>query len=74
MVTVEFLGPIGLEPVSFEASTLRELSEMIKKEIPAVKDWLTSSAVALNDVLVESLDTKLSDGDRVSLIPPVCGG
>jgi molybdopterin synthase sulfur carrier subunit len=37
-------------------------------------EWLKNSAVAVNDTLVSSLDVKLKDGDKVSLLPPVCGG
>jgi len=36
--------------------------------------WLDSCAVAVNDTLVASLETVLNDGDKVSLLPPVCGG
>ncbi len=73
MVKVEFLGPIGKSPVEVEASSLADLAEILKKD-PEVARWLESSAVAVNDKVVESLDVKLHSGDRVSLLPPVCGG
>ncbi len=73
MVKVEFLGPIGKSPIEVDASTLAELAEILKKD-PEVAKWLENSAVAVNDTMVESLEMKLNSGDRVSLLPPVCGG
>ncbi len=74
MITVEFLGPIGIDPIHIEAKNIRELSLVVKERVPEVADWLASSAVAVNDKLVSSLDFELNSGDRVSLLPPVCGG
>ena len=73
MITVEFLGPIGRPPRKVEAKSLAELSETLKKD-PDIAKWLPQCAVAVNDTMVASLDTPLKDGDRVSLLPPVCGG
>jgi len=73
MIYVEFLGPIQKDSIEIEAVSLRELSDILSKD-EDVKEWLSSSAVAVNDTLVSSLDTKLKSGDRVSLLPPVCGG
>lgn len=74
MITVEFLGPIGLDNMNFEANTLAELSNILKSKVPEVSAWLSNSAVAVNDTIVKSLDIELKNGDRVSLLPPVCGG
>ncbi|MCF6206485.1 MAG: MoaD/ThiS family protein, partial [Sulfurovum sp.] len=30
--------------------------------------------VELNDTMVSDLSTPLKDGDRISILPPVCGG
>ncbi|WOE70188.1 MoaD/ThiS family protein [Hydrogenimonas thermophila] len=73
MVKVEFLGPIGKEPIEIDAKSLTEVAEILKKD-PEIKEWLEQSAVAVNDTMVNTLDIKLKDGDRVSLLPPVCGG
>jgi molybdopterin synthase sulfur carrier subunit len=73
MVTVEFLGPIKKEPMEFEIKTLEELSEKLKAD-ESLHPWLENSAVAINDVLVKDKSTILNDGDKVSLLPPVCGG
>ena len=73
MVKVEFLGPIGREPMEIEASSMAELSDILSRD-EELAGWLGSSAVALNDSMISSLDTKLVDGDRVSILPPVCGG
>ena len=73
MIKVEFLGPIGKSALELEITNLNELAAILQKD-EDVKDWLESCAVALNDTLVSSLDVALKDGDRVSLLPPVCGG
>ena len=73
MITIEFLGPIQKPSISIEAKSIREIAEVLKEDSDLV-DWLENSAVAVNDSLVSSLDTVLEDGDRVSLLPPVCGG
>lgn len=73
MVTIEFLGPIGKAPLSIEAASLRDVAEALKND-DEVGEWLDSCAVAVNDALVASLDMPLKNGDKVSLLPPVCGG
>jgi len=73
MVRVEFLGPIQKEALEIEAATLRDVAAALQSDAE-VKDWLESCAVAVNDTLVKSLDTVLKSGDKVSLLPPVCGG
>jgi len=73
LIRVEFLGPIGKPMLELEISNLNELA-VILQEDSEVKDWLQSCAVAVNDTLVNSLEMPLKDGDRVSLLPPVCGG
>ena len=73
MITVEFLGPIGKPKLELEISNLNELAVVLQED-SEVKDWLQSCAVAVNDTLVSSLEVPLKDGDRVSLLPPVCGG
>lgn len=73
MVTVEFLGPINKEAMKLEISTLNELSEILKNDAQ-VSTWLETCAVAINDTLICSKDIELKDGDKISLLPPVCGG
>ena len=73
MVKVEFLGPIGKAPMEIEADTLADVSAQLKED-SSLKQWLEKCAVALNDTMVNDLSTKLQDGDRVSILPPVCGG
>jgi molybdopterin synthase sulfur carrier subunit len=70
---VEFLGPIGIAPKELDVSSLEELSNILKKE-EGLEKWLENSAVAINDVLVKDKTVALNDGDKVSLLPPVCGG
>jgi len=73
MIRVEFLGPIGKESVEIDVKSLKELSVKLKED-KEVASWLDKSAVAINDNMVNNLDIELKDGDRVSILPPVCGG
>ena len=73
MVTIEFLGPIGKSPMEVDIKSLNQLSDILKSD-DSLKDWLQNSAVAVNDILVQDKSCPLKDGDKVSLLPPVCGG
>lgn len=73
MVTVEFLGPIGKEPLNLDIKNLNELSDILKQD-DSLTAWLENSAVAINDMMIKDKDYPLKDGDKVSLLPPVCGG
>lgn len=73
MIKVEFLGPMNKEAVEMEASTLADVSVKLKEDAN-LTEWLDKCAVALNDTMVNDLSTVLKDGDRVSILPPVCGG
>jgi len=73
MVRIEFLGPIQKEALELEITNLNELATLLQKD-KELHEWLQNSAVAVNDTLVSSLDYPLQDGDKVSLLPPVCGG
>ena len=73
MVKVEFLGPIKKEPMQIDITNLNQLSEILKEDTDLTQ-WLENSAVAINDVLVSKKDHILNDGDKISLLPPVCGG
>jgi len=73
MVKVEFLGPINKEPIELNVKSLEELSAILSQDESLTK-WLSNCAVAVNDKIVKELDTKLEDGDKISLLPPVCGG
>jgi len=73
MIKVEFLGPIQKPTLELEISNLNELAAILQKD-EEMHDWLANCAVAVNDTLVSSLECKLEDGDKVSLLPPVCGG
>lgn len=73
MVTIEFLGPINKKPLSLDIKNLSELSVILKDDAD-MRKWLENCAVAVNDTMVSSKDVELSSGDKVSLLPPVCGG
>lgn len=73
MVKVEFLGPINKDDLSLDVKTIEELSNILKQDVSLVS-WLESCAVAVNDTLINDKSFELKSGDRVSLLPPVCGG
>ena len=73
MITVDFLGPIQKDSLELDISNLSELATLLQ-ELPEMKEWLDNSAIAVNDTLVSSLNHVLKDGDKVSMLPPVCGG
>ncbi|AAW36123.1 MoaD/ThiS family protein [Campylobacter jejuni] len=73
MVKVEFLGPINKENLELEVKNLKELKEILQKD-ESLKEWLELCAVSLNDEIIFDENTKLKDGDKIALLPPVCGG
>jgi len=73
MVKVEFLGPIARDAIEIEATTLKEVSEYLKGDDSLV-NWLPKCAVAVNDMMISQLDTRLQEGDKITILPPVCGG
>lgn len=73
MVNIEFLGPINHDNMEVDISNLSELSVMLKDN-NEISTWLENCAVAVNDTLICSKDIALKSGDKVSLLPPVCGG
>lgn len=73
MVTVEFLGPMARPSMQLHAQTLKEVAQVLNEDT-TLKAWLESAAVAINDTLVSDINTKLQSGDKISLLPPVCGG
>ena len=73
MVIVEFLGPINKDDMKVDIKNLAELSEILKND-KEISSWLETCAVAINDTLICSKDVDLKDGDKISLLPPVCGG
>jgi molybdopterin synthase sulfur carrier subunit len=73
LARIEFLGPIAREPQEVEIRNLKELKEIFAKD-EKLKEWLKICAVAINDTLVNSLDVEIKPSDKISLLPPVCGG
>ena len=73
MIKVEFLGPIQKPSLELNISNLSELAIILQQD-QEMSEWLDNCAVAVNDTLVSSLEAPLKDGDKVSLLPPVCGG
>jgi len=73
LIRVEFLGPIQKDPLELDITNLNQLAKILQED-KELSQWLQNSAVAVNDTLVSSLDVELEDGDKVSLLPPVCGG
>jgi len=73
MSKVEFLGPLNRDSIEVDIKSLNELKELFKED-KELQEWLEICAVAVNDTLVISLDTPIKSNDKISLLPPVCGG
>jgi molybdopterin synthase sulfur carrier subunit len=73
MIKIEFLGPISVEPIEIEADSLQDVAKRLQS-IDEVSGWLDKCAVAVNDEMTNDLSRVLKSGDRVSILPPVCGG
>ena len=73
MIKVEFLGPIQKPTMELDISNLNQLAQILQEDA-FLSEWLDNCAVAVNDTLVASLEYALKDGDKISLLPPVCGG
>ena len=73
MVEIEFLGPIGRESLRLNANSLQEVKAELQKD-ESLREWLVNCAVAVNDKMIYDANFALKSGDRVSLLPPVCGG
>jgi molybdopterin synthase sulfur carrier subunit len=73
VVKVEFLGPINKDDLNLDITNLSQLSEILKND-NEVSTWLETCAVAINDTLISDKNIALNDGDKISLLPPVCGG
>ena len=72
-VKIEFLGPINKESINLDVSSLSELSTELKKDKDLLK-WLEISAISINDNMIKDINHPLNAGDRVCILPPVCGG
>ena len=73
MARIEFLGPIGREPMDIEIDNLKELKKIFSND-DDIGEWLKICAVAVNDTIINRLDTEIKPNDKISLLPPVCGG
>lgn len=73
MAKVEFLGPLGRPSIDVNICNLQELKSLFQDDTE-LQEWLAICAVAVNDTLVCSLDTPIKPEDKISLLPPVCGG
>lgn len=73
MVEIEFLGPIKMQNLKLEAANLGEVREELAK-FKELNEWLKICAVAVNGEIASALETPLKDGDKISILPPVCGG
>ncbi len=56
-----------------EGATLRDAWELLEREYPALGAHRASLRIARNGRLV-TLESGLSDGDEIAVLPPVGGG
>lgn len=73
MAKVEFLGPLARPSIEVDIANLQELKTYFQDDAE-LQNWLAICAVAVNDTLVCSLDMPITSNDKISLLPPVCGG
>ena len=73
MVIIEFLGPIAKENIELDIKTIKDLSTFMQSD-NSLKEWIDKCAIAVNDKIITDKNYILKDGDRVSILPPVCGG
>ncbi|MDT3328622.1 MoaD/ThiS family protein, partial [Campylobacter coli] len=64
---------VNKENLELKVKNLKELKEILQKD-ESLKEWLELCAVSLNDEIIFDENTKLKDGDKIALLPPVCGG
>ena len=63
----------GQESIEIEVKTLKDVADYLQN-VESVSSWLDKCAVAVNDEMTNDLAKVLKSGDRVSILPPVCGG
>lgn len=74
MIRVEFLGPLSTQvPLELEVRNMRELREVLAQKAELSK-WLQICAVAVNDEIIKDENFALKSGDKILILPPVCGG
>ncbi|PAV00151.1 molybdopterin synthase sulfur carrier subunit [Helicobacter sp. TUL] len=74
MIRVEFLGPLSTQaPLELEVKNMRELREVLAQKLELSK-WLQICAVAVNDEIIKDENFALKSGDKILILPPVCGG
>lgn len=74
MIRVEFLGPLSTQaPLELEVKDMRELREVLAQK-PELNKWLQICAVAVNDEIIKDENFALKSGDKILILPPVCGG
>jgi molybdopterin synthase catalytic subunit len=69
----DLAGREGIEVDLPEGASAGDLIDQLRSSIPAFSVLPSSPAVAVN-LTYAPLDTTLSDGDEIALIPPVAGG
>ncbi len=89
MITVRIPTPLrtltgGNEQVDVDGATVREVVEALEKNCPGIKDRLLDDKgvrrfvnlyVGDEDVrFLDGLDTKLTSGTEISIVPAIAGG
>jgi molybdopterin converting factor subunit 1 len=63
----------GVEVVKLRASTVADVARELADRFPNTRRLIERSRFAVNQQFAE-LDTQLTDGDEVAVLPPVSGG
>lgn len=74
MIRVEFLGPLSMQaPLELEVANMQELKDTLAQK-PELSKWIKICAVAVNNEIIKDEGFAFKSGDKVIILPPVCGG
>lgn len=88
-VTIKFYATIRekikTDHIELEADTFRKVIEILIKMYPLLEEEIIDDEFKLKDryvylvngrniVFLNGLDTKLKDGDKLAIFPPIAGG
>ncbi len=75
MIKICFLGPLARDEIQADIKNFDELKSFLNNIEDIDKQILHSSAIALNNKLIDSpASLEFKQDDVVFILPPVCGG
>lgn len=64
----------GVSEVSVNAGSAQEIIDGLVSEFPGLVSALTKCSYLLDEVALHDLDTQVSDGATLDVLPPFAGG